>query len=173
MNMFASDLVLSFYPSSLGFGYVLFEGALTPFDCGVQDIRGPAKHRRILAFLEKLIDRYSPVVLVLEDWTDGACQRVSRIVDLYESILELAKHKLLKVVRYSMRTIREHFAYRNAISKHDIALHIAKLIPAFAYQVPLERKAWTSESARQTLYDAAAVGLAFFGIQRSDQEPRE
>ena len=61
-----------------------------------------------------------------------------------------------------MKKIREYFAYRNALTKYEIALHIAKIIPAFSYQVPPMRKIWKSEDARQGLYDAAAVGLAYF-----------
>lgn len=164
MNMIPSDLVLSIYPNSRGFGFVLFEGPLSPFDWGVKEIRGPAKNRQMLRFIESLLDRYTPVVLVLEDWTDEAYQRTDRIVDLYESILALAKRKAIPVVRYPMTKIREHFAYRNALTKYEIALHIAKIIPAFSYQVPPVRKIWRSEDARQGLYDAASIGLTFYGL---------
>jgi hypothetical protein len=157
-----SDLVLSLYPNSRGFGYVLFEGALSPFDWGVKDIRGQAKNRRILHFIDTLLVRYAPVVLVLEDWTDAAVERIGRINDLYQSIVALAKKRLIRVVLFPMRKIREFFAYRNALTKYEIALHIAKIIPAFSYQVPPERKIWRSEDARQGLYDAAGIMLAYF-----------
>ena len=163
MHQLPSDLVLSLYPNSRGFGYVLFEGPLSPFDWGVKEIRGAAKNRRILKFLESLLDRYQPLVLVLEDWTDEAFQRIDRIVELYEAITDLAKRKMVTVVRYPMRKIREYFAYRNALTKYQIALHIAKIIPAFSYQVPPKPTIWRSEDARQGLYDAAAVGLTYFG----------
>lgn len=161
--MIPSDLVLSIYPNSRGFGFVLNEGPLSPFDWGVKEIRGPAKNRQMLRFIESLLDRYTPVVLVLEDWTDDAFPRIDRIIELYESILMLAKRKLITVVRIPMKKIREYFAYRNALTKYEIALHIAKIIPAFSYQIPPVRKIWRSEDARQGLYDAAAIGLAYFG----------
>lgn len=163
MTLPPNDLVLSLYPNSRGFGYVLFEGPLSPFDWGVKEIRGAAKNRRILRFIETLLDRYAPVVLVLEDWTDEAFARIDRINELYHAIVELAKRKLIAVVRYPMTKIREHFAYRNALTKYEIALHIAKTIPAFSYQVPPKPTIWRSEDARQGLYDAAAIGLAYFG----------
>lgn len=166
-----SDLVLSIYPNSRGFGYVLFEGPLSPFDWGVKEIRGSAKNRQILRFLENLIDRHAPAVLVLEDWTDDAHQRIDRIVLLYEAIAALAKRKLVQIVRYPMRKIREHFAYRNALTKYEIALHIAKIIPAFSYQIPPERMIWRSEDARQGLYDAAAFGLAYYGAAIPGSHP--
>jgi hypothetical protein len=163
--MIPDDLVLSLYPNSRGFGYVLFEGPLSPFDWGVKELRGPAKHRRILKFLEQLLDRYRPVVLVLEDWTDETFQRIDRIVDLYVAILALAKRKAIHVVRIPMTKVRKHFAHRNALTKYDIALHIAKIIPAFSFQIPPKPTSWRSEHARQGLYDAAAVGLSFYGCR--------
>jgi hypothetical protein len=102
---------------------------------------------------------------VLEDWTDDAFQRIDRINDLYLAIVALAKKKLVTVVRYPMTKIREHFAYREAFTKYEIALHIAKIIPAFSYQVPPKPTIWRSEDARQGLYDAAAIGLAYFGSE--------
>lgn len=142
---------------------MLFEGPLSPFDWGVKEIRGVAKNRRILRFIESLLEKYGPVVLVLEDWTDDAFQRIDRIVELYEAIVALAKRKMIQVVRYPMRKIREHFAYRNATTKYEIALQIAKIIPAFSYQIPPRPVIWRSENARQGLYDAAAVGLTYYG----------
>lgn len=62
-----------------------------------------------------------------------------------------------------MRRVREFFAHRNALSRHDIAEHIAKMVPALSYQVPPKRRAWDSEDIRQSLYDAAALGLTFYG----------
>ena len=166
MTLIPTDLVLSVYPNSRGFGYVLFEGPLSPFEWGVKEIRGAAKNRRILKFIESLLTRYRPVVLVLEDWTDETYQRIDRINELYVAIVALAKKKLVTVVRYPMRKIREYFAYRNATTKYEIALHIAKIIPAFSYQVPPKPTIWRSEDARQGLYDAAAVGLCFYGCSR-------
>ena len=162
--MSPTDLVLSLYPSVKGCGYVFFEDALSPFDWGIAHAVGKAKSRRILLSIEKLIARYQPVVIVLEDWLDIVYERSERIVALYEAIVALAKQKLIAVVTIPMRKVREYFAYRNAIMKYDIALHIAKIIPAFSYQLPPIRKAWNAASRRQALYDAAAVGLAYYSF---------
>lgn len=112
-----------------------------------------------MRFLENVS---SPIHLV--SWTDEAFERIDRIVDLYESIFALAKRKLIPLVRCPMTKVREFFAYRNACAKYDIALHIANIIPALSHQVPPKRKVWMSEDPRQGLYDAAAIGLAYFSI---------
>lgn len=158
----ADALVLSLAPNSRGFGFVLFEAPLAPFDWGVQEVRGEEKNRRIIDFVARTIDRYRPVVLVLEDWLDSACRRSARIIALYQALAELARKKSIRLVRISKARLHQHFRAVVPTTKYEIALAIAKLIPAFSFQVPPVRKIWMSEDPRQGLYDAAALGLAHF-----------
>src|SRR4051812_4263922 len=106
----AEALVLSLSPSSRGFGFVLFESALAPYDWGVQEVRGDAKNHRIIAFVASMIDRYQPVDLVLEDWADGACRRSARIMALYASLAALSQKKSVRLVRVSKERLHEYFA---------------------------------------------------------------
>lgn len=158
----ADSLVLSLAATTKGFGFVLFESALAPFDWGVKEVRGAMKNRRILRFVEGMIDRYAPLVLVLEDWSDDAWKKSARIEALYVSLMELARKKCVQLVRVTKRSVKRCFAHVTPTNKYEIALAIAKAIPAFSYQVPPVRKIWMSEDLRQSLYDAAALGLAFF-----------
>ena len=95
---------------------------------------------------------------------DDVSRRVERIHDLYEKLIQLAKDKCVTVVRYSLHKVKQYFAHVSAFTKHDIAVAIAKIIPAFSYQIPPERKIWMSEDIRQALYDAAALGLTFYHV---------
>jgi hypothetical protein len=164
ISLSPEHLVLSIYPNARGFGYVLFEGPLSPFDWGVKELRGSGKNERIIRWLETLLDNYAPSVIVLEDWKDGSSDRTSRTVELYEQIVVISKKRAVKVVRYSMTKVRQYFADADAFTKHDVAVAIAKIIPAFSYQIPPVRKIWMAADARQGLYDAAALGLAYFGV---------
>ena len=165
MNYAKSDaLVLAVYPSSRGFGYVLFEGPLSPYDWGVKEVRGRNKTGKTLRLIESLIENYGPVILVIEDAIDEACRRVERIHELYRKLIQLAPDRSVTVVRYSMQKVKQYFAHASAFTKHDIAVAIAKIIPAFSYQLPPERKLWMSEDVRQSLYDAAALGLTYYHL---------
>ena len=165
-------LVLSLSPMTKGFGFVLFEAPLAPFDWGVREVRGALKNRRILKFVESMIDRYAPLVLVLEDWTDDACKKSARVIRLYASLAELARKKCVQLVRVSKGSIRRCFASVVPTTKYEIALSIGKAIPALSYQIPPVRKIWMSEDPRQSLYDAAALGLTYFATEHRSSEVR-
>ena len=66
------NLVLSIYPFSRGFAFVFFEGPESPFDWGVKEIKEKHKNTKTLDEIKKLIDRYRPEVLVIEDTSDKA-----------------------------------------------------------------------------------------------------
>ena len=163
----SKPLVLSLAPMSKGFGFVLFEAPLAPFDWGVREVRGALKNRRILKFVEGMIDRYAPIVLVLEDWTDDACRKSKRIMALYAALVELARKNCVQLVRVTKGSVRRCFMHVVPCNKYEIALAIAKAIPALSYQIPPVRKIWMSEDPRQSLYDAAALGLAYFATEPS------
>lgn len=73
------NLVLSIYPFSRGFAFVLFEGPESPFDWGVKEIKEKHKNTKTLDEIKKIIDRLRPEVLVIEDTTGKDSRRTSRI----------------------------------------------------------------------------------------------
>jgi hypothetical protein len=164
-------LVLSIYPTTRGFGFVLFEGALSPFDWGVKETRGRGKNGRCLAKIVMILDRYQPDVLVLQDTSPSGTRRARRVTNLNTAIAELGEGRGIPVYTYTRRDVRLAFAYLGPANKQIIAEVIAKHVPAFERYVPPPRRSWMSEDARMGLFDAAALGLVFFqrvgGVQSS------
>ena len=156
------SLVLSIYPFSRGFGFVLFEGPQSPFDWGVKEIKEKHKNTKTFDEIKKIVDRYHPEVLVVEDTTGRDSRRTSRIRKLYRMIVHLAEAEYVEVHRCSPREVKQSFASVGASTKHEIARAIATQIPAFAHRIPRLRKIWMSEDPRQSLFDAAALGLTYF-----------
>jgi hypothetical protein len=157
-------LVMSLYVNWSGLGYVLFEDPLVPFDWGW--IEGRAKHgkRALLRAVQKLLERYAPVVVVLEDWRERDIPRKARIEAIYESIVKVCEVALVPVEFVRMHAVRQMFRAYGSMSKYEIAQTIAKHIPAFG-EVP-ERKPWEPEPPRQTIFDAAALALTFFQLAK-------
>ncbi len=156
------NLVLSIYPFTRGFAFVLFEGPESPFEWGVKEIKEKHKNTKTLDEIKKLIDRYRPEVLVIEDLTNGESRRTSRIRKLYRMLAHLAAAEYVDLHRCKKSQIKECFGFAGASNKHEIAKAIAIQIPAFAHRIPPFRKPWMSEDSRQNLFDAAALGITYY-----------
>lgn len=164
---FHQNLVLSVYPTSRGYAFVLFEGPLNPYDWGIKEIRKKQKNERTLESIQELINRYRPAYLIIEDHTEKGSRRSSRIRRLYRMLMHLAESEQVEVFRYSQKAIRNCFESVGARSKYEIAQAIARQIPAFAHRMPKLRKIWMSEDPRQSLFDAAALGVVFYEYCRA------
>src|SRR5436190_19109977 len=66
-NLRRYALVLSLYLNTRGLSFILFEGALAPYDWGIFEIRGQTKDRQVLDKVNRLFNRYMPDVLVMQD----------------------------------------------------------------------------------------------------------
>ena len=58
---------MALYTNARGFAFVVFEGALSPYDWGVVEIRGLKKDAQITDKVRALLGRYVPDVLVMQD----------------------------------------------------------------------------------------------------------
>jgi hypothetical protein len=154
--------VLAVYLNTRGFAFVVFESSLSPVDWGIKETRGPHKNSRCITKIERIVDRYRPSVLILQDTSLEGTHRTQRIRDLNEDLVELAMIREIPACAYSRTDVRNAFSEFGIESKHDLALVIAQHIPAFERYLPPPRKPWMSEDARMGLFDAAALALTFF-----------
>jgi len=156
------NTVLSIYPSSRGYAYVLFESAQNPYDWGVKDIRKKNKNESALEGIRILIERYRPDSIVIEDYMEKGSRRSTRIRRLYRMVTNLAMKECIEVKRISREAIFKCFAASDAKTKYDISQVIAEQIPELAHRLPRVRKIWMSEDPRQSLFDAAALGIVYY-----------
>ncbi|MGA8149114.1 MAG: hypothetical protein WB870_16285 [Gallionellaceae bacterium] len=155
--------VLSIYPTSRGYAFVLFEGPQNVYDWGMKEIRKNRKNEATLKSIRGLIERYRPEYILMEDYNEPASRRSSRIKKLYRMITNLAESECIDMSYIPHSAILTCFA--SAKTKHEIAHAIAQQIPALAHRLPRLRQIWMSEDPRQSLFDAAALGAAFYAIQ--------
>ncbi len=157
------SFVLSLYPTSRGFAFVLFERNGALFDWGVKDIKEKHKNAKAFAEIRKLNDEYRPEALVIEATSDGEKPgRTSRIRKLYRMLVRLAAEEFIDIHRYSWKDVRSRLGFAGTATRHDIAQAVATQIPAFVIRVPKPRKAWMSESRWNGLFHAAALGLVYY-----------
>lgn len=156
------NFVLSIYLDRRGFGFVLFEGPLSPIDWGTRESRGEGRNQRCLIGITALLERYRPDALVLQDTTSTGTRRNLRVQELNACVAELAESYGISTHAYSREQVREAFGLSVGTNKHQIAETIAKHIPAFERYLPPPRKPWMAEYTRMSLFDAAALALTFY-----------
>lgn len=156
-------LVMAVHPHSHGFGWVLFEGDLAPADWGVVEVRHD-KNVRCLERIERILNRYEPSVLVLEQFDRRPARRAKRVRELCTAILHLCANRGIDHAIYGRPSIRIYFATVGARTRHEIARTIALHIRAFRKHLPPTRRAWQSEDNRQSLFDAAALAMTHFAV---------
>ena len=118
--------------------------------------------------MKVLIERYAPDVIVIEDTTPKQSRRHERIRILYRLLAMHAKSKRTAMRRFTQSAMHEHFGVH---TKYGVAEAVAREIPVLAPRLPRKRKAWMSEDARQSLFDAAALALLYFASVADASEP--
>ncbi len=155
-------LVLAVHPTSRGFGWVLFESPLSPVDWGIASAKH-GRNARLSARFERLLKRYEPAVLVLEEF-EGRPGRVDRIQRLCRQLIHLAACKGMETPVYQRAVIRTVFASVGAGTRYEIAQVIAQQLDAFSHRMPRKRRVWENEDPQQSLFDAAALALTYFAV---------
>jgi hypothetical protein len=155
--------ILSVALSSRGLGYVVLEGQNVFIAHGNKVVEGGDKNVKSFAWVEKLIARYQPDVLVLQDVAAKGSRRASRIKSLHRQIVKLAgKHKI-QVKTFSRTQLRTILLDNPKGTKQEMAELLAKKFPEeLASRLPPKRKAWKSEDSRMDIFDAVTLAVAFW-----------
>jgi hypothetical protein len=164
-------LLLAIYPTTRGFGFVVFEGRQRTIDWGVKDARGD-KNRKVLVKIEELISWYRPDIIVLEDAHGVDSRRTDRIRQLHLQVVELAKMRKIALRQFTRRDIRAAFASRNASTRYEIAQAVCQELPDLAPWLPPPKKIWMSEDRWLGMFDAASLGMTLYDTQRTKPASR-
>ena len=158
-------LIFALHANARGFGYVVFEAPFSPHDWGTVGAKGD-KNSVCLRKLEKLLDRFMPETLVLEE-AKSVANRSDRIARLYKAIVALCQGRSIDVAVYRLGDIKACFASIGAQSRQEIAEAVARQIPALDHRVPKPRKPWESESRRMPMFCAAALAMTHYQLGTS------
>jgi len=148
-------LALNIHPRR--FGFVVLEGPTRALDWGARSTRGKTGATRVLlgAKVVKLIVEYAPGLIVL---TQPNTAESKRSVD---KIMKHIRTHNLRTRMLSSKAVKRVFAGRND-NKDRIASAVAAQFPELLSILPPKRRPWQSEDYRMTIFDAAAVGIAYF-----------
>ena len=151
-------LILAVHPTTRGFGWILFEGPLAPVDWGIAFAR--KGNERLVKRFERLLSRYEPSVLVLEEF-DGGDSRAERLSRL---MVHMAQCQNMEVQVFKRSVVQAVFGTVGARTRFEIAEAIRQQIAAFGHRMPRKRSITVSRDPKQALFDAAAVALTYFAV---------
>ena len=156
-----NERVLVIDPTNRGFGYVVFEGPQRLIDWGLAHSRKTTVPR-CLARIAGMLRTYQPTTLVIEDCTSRHSRRGKRAVVLLGSAVRLASSLRLRITLLTWPVVKTTLASARTVAKHHLAMMIASRFEELAERLPPKRKPWMSEDERYGIFDAAAMGLAYF-----------
>ena len=152
--------VLAIALTARGFGYCVMENDVM-LECGNKRVKGD-KNSQAVSKIEKLLKRFVPGVLVLQDVNALGSRRAPRIKALHQQIIELAGKQKLKVALLSGNLLRDALLGDARGTKHEMAEMLAKKYPVeLAVKLPPKRRPWENEDARMDIFDAVALAAAY------------
>lgn len=150
-----APITLALDPTKDGFAFAVLQGSETLLDWACSEV-GRKKPEQWHSRIEKLIARYDPEIVVLEDVEHSRRGKWARRFALdVESFVRAQGIDVRKVTR---REVQEAFA-GSGKTKYEIAVAIANLFPELEPRLPRRRKPWMSEDKRMSIFDAISFAL--------------
>lgn len=153
--------VLAVDPSTRGFGFAVLEGPRYLIDWGVKEVSGN-KNAESLNRVAQLVERYKPLMVVLENPMGKGSRRCFRVQELIALIRDFAFKKKIKNRWFSRSEIRRAFSNDGTFTKQEIACAITKRFPELVPRLPPVRKPWMSEDPRMSIFDSVSLALTYF-----------
>ncbi len=149
--------VLALDPRPRSVGFAVFQGPGDLLDWGKRSFRGGVNAVRVPLGpkIARLFDQYLPEVVVAKQSKTGRLQAIM------DEIKRQANMQKVSVRLLSDEMLARAFAGTND-NKQQIASRITEQFPELLSILPPKRKLWQSEDYRMSIFDAAAVGIAYF-----------
>lgn len=156
------ERVLAFHLNRRGIAFCLFDAPGSLHDWGIKHVAWRTRHEATLTIARHLMERFTPDAVVIEDVSAISARRSKRVAALYREIEALAEVHSINAYLYPWEAVFAAFASRQPKSRHDIASQVANLLPMIKRRLPPKRRCWLPQDPRQSLFDAAALGLTYY-----------
>jgi hypothetical protein len=137
---------------------VLFDATGVLADWGMASANQGRK-RRLLDRFNRLLARHEPTVLVMEAQRSER-RRGDRIRRLYGAFNRAAVDLGMEIWGHDRVAVATALKIPSAASRYDVAQRVAERLPELSHRLPRKQSFGASEDARQSLFAAAALGLA-------------
>jgi hypothetical protein len=146
------------------FGYAVFEGHRLLRDSGLRVYRAVGEAEAAMASkrLMVLLKTFSPSAIVVKRERWDRAQTNSHIQSLVEVMARVAKAHSIPISLIRQDDVRKTFQNLDCETRDEIAAALARIFPELVWRLPPKRRAWQSEHPRMAMFDAIALGLAYW-----------
>ena len=157
MKAIAPERVIAIDLHPLSFGYAMFEGPDELLDWGIKSFRHGVNAVKVPpnVKLALLLNQHESDIVVIKE------PRTARLKKMVRTTINLARSRKIPVRRISSASVRKAFPDEGH-NKYQIASAIAKRYPELSPRLGLRRKLWQAEKYSMSIFDAAALGIAYF-----------
>ena len=148
-------------------GYAVFEGHKLLLDAGLRVYRAVGEAEAAMASkrLTVLLKSFSPSAIVVARERLDRAETSAHIRSLVEVMVRTAGAHSIPIFVIGNDDVRKTFRNMGCETRDEIAVALARIFPELAWRLPPKRRAWQSEHPRMALFDAIALGLAYWQHQ--------
>jgi hypothetical protein len=156
--------ILAIALRSRRFGFAVFEGPIWLLNWGMvfYPLNNPTQHTATSKRVASLLTSFVPSVVVVGRTRLMNIPGESGVCPVLKSIRHEASSRAIPVLLMTRTEVRPVFHALHAKSKREIASMLAKMFPELLCKLPPERKIWESEHPIMTMFDAVALGFAYW-----------
>jgi hypothetical protein len=146
------------------FGFVVFEGSDRLLDWGMvfYPLNNSAQRAAASKRVASLLTLFAPSLVVVGRTRLLNVRNGSGVCPVLRSIRREASVRMIPVRPMKSVVVRAVFRPLRATSKHEIASRLTEVFPELLCKLPPKRKIWETEHFRMVLFDAVALGFAYW-----------
>jgi hypothetical protein len=154
-------------------GYAVFRGHRTLVDAGLRvyravgDVEAAMANKRLVALLES----FSPSAIVIKKERWDRAEISSHIRSLVMVMMDVALAHSLPICLVGDDDVRSTFRNLGCETRDEIASALSRIFPELHLKLPPRRRPWQSEHPRMAMFDAVALGLAYWQHESTTLPP--
>jgi hypothetical protein len=146
------------------FGYAVFEGHRSLLDWGIRVYPTVGEEETVLAIkrLDRLVELFGPSAIVVkkERWERAGAE--SGMLPVVKAVSISASVRSVPVHLVPQDDLHAAFAPLGGTTREEMAEILTRIYPDLLWYLPPKRKIWQAEHSRMTVFDAVALGLAYW-----------
>jgi hypothetical protein len=115
--------------------------------------------------LAVLLESFAPSAIVIKRERWDRAQTSPHIRSLVEVVTRVASAHSVSICLIRDDDVRQTFRNMGCETRDEIAAGLARIFPELHWKLPPKRRPWQSEHPRMAIFDAVALGLAYWQHQ--------